>query len=358
MSSKKWMTGYLILLIALLAGVFLMVVLIDPFFHYHKPLKELYYTLDNERSQNDGMLKHFDYNAVSTGTSLTANTKISEVDELFDVDAIKAQFSGGSYFEINRNLETAFDHQDIGMVIRCLDMAYLLDDKDLLRIDMGEYPDYLYDDNLWNDTKYIYNRDVVFQRCIPMLLEAAAGREGGITTFDDYGDWMDGVTFGADEVLGGYYPFYPPPPSSGLTEAEAEAVRANIRQNLTSIAAAHPETTFYYYFSPVSAAWWGLTKTSGDFFRITDAERIAVEEILPYENIHLFLFSDKTDVTTDLSNYKDALHYGDWINSDILHWIKEGDGELTPENYEEKLAEEQEFYLNYDYNQLFDQMKS
>lgn len=353
MSEKKWLTGYLVLVIGLLLGVLAMVALIDPFFHYHKPLGALYYTLDNERSQNNGIARHFDFDAVSTGTSLTANTSITEMNELYGTDAIKATFSGGSFYEINQNLEVAFENHDIGTVIRCLDIAYLLDNKDFLRIDLGEYPTYLYDDNLWNDVKYIYNRDVVFERCLPMLAEAVAGRPGGITSFDDYGNWMEGVDFGADAVLGGYYLFGPAPESPGLTEEEKEVVRGNIDQNVAALAAAHPETTFYLYFSPVSAAWWGLHFVDGDFFKYLEAERIAIEELLPYDNIRLYSFNTMLDLTTNLDNYKDSLHYGEWINSQILEWMKEGVGELTYDNYEDYLAEERDDYLTFEYNTLF-----
>lgn len=352
-SAKQWLTGYLVILFAALVGVLVLVAVIDPFFHYHKPLAGLYYTLDNERSQNNGIARHFDYTGVSTGTSLTANTKTTEVDELYDTNAIKATFSGASYYEINQNLETVYQNHDPNVVIRCLDMAYLLDSKDFLRIDMGEYPTYLYDDNIWNDVKYVYNRDVFFERCVPMLCEVAAGREGGITSFDDYGNWQADAEFGANAVLDNFFPFVPAPTSPGLTPEEEIVVRENITQNVASIAAAHPETTFYIYFSPVSAAWWGLTTMSGDFFRFTDAERIAIETLLPYDNIRLYSYNTMTELTTDLSNYKDSLHYGEWVNSDILRWMKEGVGELTEENYQDYLAEEKEFYLGFEYNTLF-----
>ena len=47
-------------------------------------------------------------------------------------------------------------------MLRPLDYSHLAEDKDAMRQDMGEYPTYLYDRNLLNDVKYLYNRDVVF----------------------------------------------------------------------------------------------------------------------------------------------------------------------------------------------------
>ena len=42
---------------------------VDPFFHFHKPLSGLAYPIDSERYQNDGISRHFTYDAVITGTS-------------------------------------------------------------------------------------------------------------------------------------------------------------------------------------------------------------------------------------------------------------------------------------------------
>ena len=59
------------------------VAIVDPYFVYHSPLKELYYELDNDRYQNNGIAARFDYDAVITGTSLTENFKCSEFDSLY-----------------------------------------------------------------------------------------------------------------------------------------------------------------------------------------------------------------------------------------------------------------------------------
>lgn len=353
MSGKKQVIFYLSLVVGLLAGILVLVAVIDPFFHYHKPLTALYYTLDNERSQNNGIARHFDFDAVSTGTSLTANTKVSEVDALYGTNAVKATFSGGSFYEISQNLEVAYRNHELTTVVRCLDAAYFRDPAVYLRIDLGEYPDYLYDDDLWNDVYYLYNRDVLFARCLPMLAEAALGRPGGITTFDEYGNWSEGMTYGAKAVLKDYEQFYLPPYSPGLTEEEEATVRENVRTNLVAQANAHPGTTFYFYISPYSAVWWGSVYSSGDFFKVIGAERIVIEELLSCPNVRLYSFNRNTDLTTDLSNYKDALHYGEWVNSDILRWMREGEGLLTKENYEDYLAEETRIYSEFPYNSLF-----
>ena len=67
-NTKKWLMTYFLCVILIAGMVIAAVVYVDPFMHYHKPLKDVfYYNLNNERSQNDGITKHFDYDALITG---------------------------------------------------------------------------------------------------------------------------------------------------------------------------------------------------------------------------------------------------------------------------------------------------
>lgn len=133
MKSKFWLSGWLVFIIGFLVAIGVFVYRIDPYMHYHKPNTErYYYTLNNERSQNDGITKHFEYNALITGTSMTENFKTSEFDEIFGVNSIKVTYSGGSYKEINDNLIIALKkNPELKTIVRCLDYVRFLDDKDV-----------------------------------------------------------------------------------------------------------------------------------------------------------------------------------------------------------------------------------
>ena len=137
---------------------------VDPYFHFHKPLTDrYYYELDNQRSQNDGILRSFDYDALITGTSMTENFKTSEAERLFGGKFVKVPYSGATYREINECVEKALkENPGLKTVIRGLDMVRFLDAKDLMRTDLGSYPFYLYDDDPFNDVEYLFNRDILF----------------------------------------------------------------------------------------------------------------------------------------------------------------------------------------------------
>ena len=189
MRAKRWLRLFCILLAAVFLCAAAAVIRVDPFFHYHAPRDDRYfYPLDNERSMNDGILRHFDYDAVITGTSLAACFKTSELDDLFGTHSVKIPASGASYYEINNLIGTALEtHPDVKYVFRSIDRHLLLYGADLLRNDLGEYPTYLYDHNPFNDYKYLFNADVLFNRCARMLLDTREpGFVPGHTDFDDY----------------------------------------------------------------------------------------------------------------------------------------------------------------------------
>lgn len=358
MKGKYWLTGWLIIVCVGLGVVGGWVYKIDPYMHYHKPDTDRYfYTLDNQRSQNDGIIKHFDYDALITGTSMTENFKTSEMDEIFECNSIKVSYSGGSYKEINNSLENAVrNNPDLKIVVRGLDMGKFFDDKNAMREDLGEYPTYLYDSNPVNDVQYIWNRDVIWNRAYPMTVaNNMDGFRAGVTSFDEYSRWQYWYEFGVNSFIDKETPENSIEKSEHLTTKEKETIRENITQNVTSLAKANPNITFYYFFTPYSVVWWKKLVADETIYKQIEAEEYIIKLILECDNIKLFSFNNRLDITSDLNNYKDSLHYGQWINSLILRWMHDGEYQLTKDNYKEYLEEELNNYLTFNYDNIYRQ---
>lgn len=328
---------------------------LDPYFHYHKPDTDRYfYTLTNQRSQNNGIIKRFDYDAMITGTSLTENFRTTEMDELFGTNAVKLPFAGATFREIDENIRLALEsNPKLKTVVRSLEMQRFYDDKDAKRDDLGEYPTYLYDSDPLNDVEYLYNRDVVFGLAYQMSYgRNQDGFEPGITSFDDYSSWRYVHVYGTAKVCPGGIAPSPGDPVPSLTEDEKDAIRANISQNVVKTADDYPDVDFYCFIPPYSAAWWSNLYADGTVLRHIEAEQCVIEEIIGHDNIHLFSFNDCPELTADLNNYKDTVHYGTWINSLILKWMHDGEHQLTEDNYLEYLQREREFYTSFDYSSM------
>lgn len=357
MNYRKIVKIFLVQVLLILVVSSALVIYVDPFFHYRKPNVNLFYKLEagnKERYINDGILKHFDYNAIITGTSMTENFKTTEFDSLYSVKSIKVPFYGATYKELNDNISTAYrTGHDVKYVIRSLDWyVRLTEHKDALAYERSKYPWYLYNDKLNDDVAYFINQDAI-KNSAKIIKESFLKNKKGITTFDEYANWNSKHNFGAKTVLKGRETYHITDKVRSFNSADEEIVKGNIEQNVISLARQHPETTFYYFFPPYSVAYWGELKEKGEIEYTIAAEKIAIEMILTCPNIKLYSFNLKTDITTNLDNYKDTTHYGEWINSDILKWMKNEDGLLTKENYLTYLQAERDFYSQFDYNSLF-----
>lgn len=355
---RIWIVSWICIVSSLFCVIGGWVYSVDPYFHYHKPdTEKFYYYLYNERLQNDGISKQFDYDTMITGTSMTENFRTTEMDEIFGSHSIKVPYSGGTYKEINDNIERALKaNPKLNLVIRCLDMGKFFDSADLMRIELGDYPYYLYDDNLFNDFPYLFNRYVVFDKVYQMTkAKGQPGFQGGITSFDDYARWQDKFTFGKDSVCPEGIVEDVDVKQLHLTDYEKKIIKENILKNVTNIADEYPNVQFYYFYSPYSIYWWAEQKNEGNLCRQLETEKYITELIIQHDNIHLFSFNNCYEIIQDLNNYKDDLHYASWINSLMLKWMHDNNYQITKDNYEEYFRKEYEYYTTMDYSSILDQ---
>ena len=353
-SCKRWVLGFLLVWILLLSVFGGFTVLIDPFFHYHEPLEGLQYPINNERYQNDGIVKHFDYDAIITGSSMTENFKTSEFDQLFGCNSIKVPYSGGTFKEVNDNLATALKYNpDVKLILRVVDYSSFEMDKDSMFEDIiGSFPYYLYDNLIFNDVEYIFNKTVFFNASCNVLEYT---REGGMTTsFDEYSNWNDEAVFGKEAVDSIYQRIDRNPEMMPVTEEDYAVIRENISQNFTDLIAQHPDVQFYLFFAPHSIYYWDAQYLHGTIEKQLAEEKYVIELLLEYDNVHLFSFLNEYDIVCNIDNYMDVWHYNEDINSQLLVWMSEGEHELTKDNYLEYCEEMHDFYMNYDYDALFE----
>lgn len=353
MNEKNWCITFFVVFIIMLIAVASITIIIDPWFHYHAPLEFLEYPLHDQRYQNDGILRNFEYDAIITGTSMSENFKTSDFDELFGVNSVKTCFSGATYKEVNDALEKALQrNSEIRYIIRSLDISKILLYRDDMRYELDAYPWYLYDDMFLNDVEYVLNKTVIFNDVQDVLEYTKKGYE--TTTFDNYSFWADGYIFGEKAVMDTYDRRKEKAKVElSFTEKNYEDLTGNIQQNVVSLAKKYPDVKFYYFIPPYSIYWWDSMNQSNAIKQNVDALAEATRQILECENIHLFCFFDKYDIICDANNYKDYIHYSQDINFQILTWMYKGENQLTKENYQKYWRDIEQFYSTYEYELLF-----
>ncbi|MBP3604406.1 MAG: hypothetical protein J6J79_09710 [Lachnospiraceae bacterium] len=348
-TAKKWFIKCMITLASLLGLVALIMIIVDPYFHYHKPLSFLSYRLYEERYINDGVARHFDYDAIIAGTSMSQNFKTSEMDALFGTNSIKSCFSGAGYQEISQHLERSLNRNDsIHTILWVLDYNGLLRNYDYQAY--SDYPTYLYDNNFFNDAAYLFNKSIFYHGvlpCIPMTLS-----ETPTTSMDEYSSWVR--PSGLENIMAAYERDKIVKNDSAIFGPEEEArVKQTINENFIRVINQHPDVTFYIYYTPFSICHFDALKLEGIMEQQYSAEQLCTELLLECPNVKLYGFFDQYDVICNTDYYTDPCHHSAEVNSMILNWISKDIGRITKENYLKKLNEEKAFYMNYDYENLY-----
>lgn len=345
MKVKKWNTfviGGTVLTLTVLAGI---TALIDPFLHYHKPLPFLEYPLKDERYQNDGMARHYSYDSVITGTSMSLNFKCSEFNELWGADALKIAYSGASFHELSASIQRCFSYRpDIRFIVCSLDGNLLNTPADYNSY--AGYPTYLYDDWFFNDTSYLLNKDVI-PKTLAVINYTRAGEK--TPDRDMYGNWAQYANFGAETVLRDFEPLPVSEEELFLTDADIERISDNISQNFLELAEEHPDTEFYFFFPPYSICYWDSLVRSQQLGTALDSQKLSAELLLSAENVHVFDFSKRTDIISDLNNYTDTIHYSEKVNSEILRCMSNGECELVYDELDAYYKDVKDLYESYDF---------
>ena len=348
-NTKLWSILCVALALALLLILGGTTAVIDPFFHYHAPLESLQYPLNNQRYQNDGIVRHFDYDALITGTSMTENFKTSEFDALFGTNSVKVSYSGGTYAELFSNLERAMaSNPNIKTVLFCIDEWFLFSGRDMILAD-GEYPTYLYDDDPFNDVQYLLNKEILCSNSLEVLAYTAQGNT--TTSFDDYGSWV--YPYDAQVVLSNYSRAEKAAEPVPFTRENADSLTRNLQSTALALAEKYPDTEFIYYFPPYSILNWDDHSQTNTAARYVEAFRLASRLLLEAENIRLFSFCTDYETITNLNNYRDTVHHSNAVNSLLLQRFAAGEYALTNENYEAHWEEVLDFYTGYDYDAFF-----
>jgi hypothetical protein len=112
----------------------------------------------------------------------------------------------------------------------------------------------------------------------------------------------------------------------------------SIEDNLIRVIRANPRINFWLFFPPYSI----LAYIPGDSAQLTAQipfERTVMQRLAPFPTVRVFDFQLAAEVTHDLANYTDPVHYGRPINEWIVHSIASDRFRVTADQVEHNLAQ-------------------
>ncbi len=279
---------------------------------------------------------------------MTQNFKPSQWDELNGSHTVKLPYSGGSFAEISAGVQRAIEYNpNLKTVIWCVDydsFNHLYD----YQAYSGQ-PEYLYDDNLFNDVSYIFNKSIFYKGILCNLQMTFRGEDS--TSMDDYSSWNHGN--GKETVFSNYERTDKGLDWYKLPENIDDIVKENIQKNFVDVIKANPEVEFILYYPPYNILFWDDINKKGWMDNQFHMESMVTKMLLECDNVKLYSFFENHEMIEDFNNYADPQHYDANINEDILNWIYNDDYRVGINNYQEIIDQNHKYYGEYDYEKLF-----
>ena len=350
MQPKRWLAGFAGIFLAGLTGCMALVIWVDPFFQYHKPLAWFPYLVDNQVNQNPGLAKHMEYDGILIGSSMTASFNTDWFEELMGMKTQKLSYNGSYPKDLSNIMQLVFDAK--GDQVKAVYMAV---DQSTFSADPEEtkFPvtDYLYDDNVFNDVPYLLNKDVL----LDYILRPLADRKDASDWAELYKPWWTDEYYNKANVL----MYYEAAEEKQEEEALAadyfkDAVEENLQKNILPYIEAHPETEFYIFYPPYSILFWNDVTREKELEAVIGRLEYMTERLLNYENVHVFNFLGKEDIICNLNNYADYMHYHKNVCRYITECFATCENELHPENYGQAFDEIRTLAMSYDYPAIWD----
>lgn len=318
------------------------VLVVDPFFQYHKPIKGLYYVMDNQINQNPGIARNFDYDSVILGSSMTVNFDTDLFAETMGLNTVKLSYNGAYPKDIDNIMNIVKKSKNqIGHVFLGIDIYTY---KAVPGICAYPVPAYLYDDSPFNDFPYLLNKDVLLE----YILMSQIKREN--TSLNEiYWSWPY-VSCGRDVVLASYEH-----PKELAEMLSPDIYHSNISESMDAYILpyieAMPDTQFVVFFPPYSILYWYTRYADGNLSAELAGERQIMEMLFSYPNVSVYYFQNNFNYITDLDNYSDYTHYSHEMNNQMTLWFAEEDSpyEVNSDNYNAILDEMESWLLRCDF---------
>lgn len=354
--------------------------LIDPYRVFHEPwVRENYYPMDGGmRQAASGIINTEAFDSIILGTSMAENFSGNEATEIFQHRFVNISLSGSTLAERTVVLRYALNKRPIHEVIFSLEYPWAFGTGSIRGTPIEPYA-YLYDDSRVNDLqvyasnlrpiRYAFCRNLVIvsdalcpniKNDLENLVEWHSNWEHS-RRFGGLNKWLeaknDGQIKGALKSIADSVHTIESGNVKAVDPALVDRTVANDRkvfaETLLKSAAQYPQTRFYLFFPPYSRLNYAILKQSDPqrFEEYLGILRAVIRDAEKYPNVKVFGFETE-NFLDEIANYKDTSHYHQRINSEILHWMKNGEHQLTSVNLEPYIQEITRRAANYPLKQI------
>ncbi|MFM2294386.1 MAG: hypothetical protein RLZZ350_799 [Verrucomicrobiota bacterium] len=301
---------------------------VDPLQFYRRASYPAF-IIGEKRFQIPGIAKHYDYDAVILGTSMSENIQAKDVQEIFGWRALNLAMQGASAREQQLALEVALRTGKPRHVIWDVNWEYLRGSSDWVANYDGSFPFYFYDENSWNELgNYLLSVDTT-KNTAKILLHRYQSK-----TPDEVFVWFNQKQFGLESFREGWRKSAAKRHERFVQHA-AEYDLANLNANFDlrflAVLRAHPDVEFKLYFPPFSLAYYADICVANPqiFSNLLANQQHVIAECRALTNVQIFDFQTTLPLVREATNYCDLAHNSHATMLQCLAAMHAGDSRAT-----------------------------
>ncbi len=314
--------------------VFIIIVvnyIVDPYQQYRKAS---FYTflVKGERYINPGLIKHYEYDSLLVGTSMVANFKSSDIEKKLGFNKVlKVPTFGGNLCEQMDTIEFAQKYKKINNILFGLDL-YSFSGFNIPTEIKEDFPNFLYDDSILNDSRYLLNTRV-FSRSLKSITKRYDANKVS-QQLDNLYEWQseyNNMFDGGNNAKANYL--------SQINRYKSfkyyyrfEVLKSNFNKYLLPLIKKNKDIKFYFFYPPYSILYYKLMQKSGYLNEYIKFKSYVFSVTKSYKNVKLYDFQSEEKVTCNLGNYKDVTHYHQKINLWMLDKMANDDYLVSKDN--------------------------
>ena len=324
------------------SSICVLIILYSILIYFIDPLQQFRntnYGSGSERLINPGIARNYDYNIAVLGTSTSQNFLKKDVEHAFGKRAINLSLSGSTNYEQRELMKLVVVNPNVETIIYGLDFFSFDKGVTESRVQLQEY---LYNKVILSNLKYIFNFET-FRIFLKVSKKKLQKKEFDSNWRDKLGYWGDRFTYSEDKALTFDSSTQNGAQNIGIISGLKNGYnKENMDKNLeifSKIISENPNIKFEIYFPPYASIYWVFADKYGEKDKLLNFKIEAIEHLKKNSNVKIYDFQNAYNITNNLDNYKDIVHYNPKISKKILELIKKENYEVNKEDYSKNLID-------------------
>lgn len=314
-----------------------------------------------QRFQNPGLARNYEYDTITIGSSLIENTRPDMVDRILGGKTVKLAMSAASAYEERRMIELAIQRKPVKLIIWDLDFASLKGKPDRVLTYAGYFPYHLYDEDFSNDYKYLLSTSTARDSLLACyrLVRGIAPPFGDLNNLNTW----DGTYVFSSEVMQAAWNIELDVQARGIKQysnydPSLAAMKASFDANVLPPVKNNPDVKFVIYYPPYSILRYRALYMEDPqlFYDELAIKSYIFQQLKAFPNAVLYDFQNDAGLTHNMNEYKDFTHHSLRYNELIIQAIADRDERyiVTEANLEPGIASLKEQVENLDEKALFE----